>query len=144
MKKILLTLLILLLCVSAAGAQQPAQTTADSKDEEPRYEMMVYYLCLIYKGPKWSAEATPEREKIQSEHMANIRALAKSGKLILAGPFEEDGELRGLFLFKVDSLAEAKALADNDPAVKAGRLRCEIHPWFSAKGIKVELPGEKK
>jgi len=35
---------------------------------------------------------------------------------------------------------EAELLCANDPAVKAGRLRIELHPWFSAKGIRVDPP----
>ena len=32
---------------------------------------------------------------------------------------------------------EAKELAANDSAVKAGRLILEVHPWFAAKGLTV-------
>ena len=39
---------------------------------------------------------------------------------------------------KTERLQEAQALADSDPAVKAGRLAVEVHPWFSAKGIRVD------
>ena len=91
-------------------------------------------------GPSWSPEDTPERRTIQEGHLANIQRLADEGKLILAGPFTDGGELRGLFVFQVGSLEEAKALCDSDPAVKAGRLRVELHPWYSAKGINVPKP----
>jgi uncharacterized protein YciI len=65
--------------------------------------------------------------------MANIRAMWEAKKLIVAGPFGDDGDLRGVFLFQVASLEEAKALAATDPAVKAGRLAVEIHPWWVEK-----------
>jgi len=64
--------------------------------------------------------------------------MAETGKLLLAGPFTDDANLRGMFVFKVDSLQEAKALSDADPAVKAGRLVVELHPWYAAKGIRVD------
>jgi uncharacterized protein YciI len=69
--------------------------------------------------------------------MAHIGKMADSGKLILAGPFTDNGELRGMLIFRVDSPEEAKALAEQDPAVKAGRLILEWHPWFAAKNITV-------
>jgi uncharacterized protein YciI len=50
-------------------------------------------------------------------------------KLVLAGPFVEDGDRRGVFIFKVPTLAEAQALTDTDPAVAAGRLKIELHQW---------------
>ena len=107
---------------------------------EPTYEMTTYYVGLLYRGPKWTPEVTPETEQIQKGHMDNIRRMAESGKLILAGPFSDGGNLRGMFVFKVDSLAEAKVLCDADPAVKAGRLVVEWHPWYSAKGIQIVQP----
>jgi len=76
--------------------------------------------------------------------MANIRKMAAAGKLLLAGPFSDDGKLRGMFVFQVGSLEAAKALTDGDPAVQAGRLVAEIHPWFSAKGIRVDPPRKSR
>ena len=104
------------------------------------YEMTTYYVGFLYRGPSWSPGETPESQQIQEGHMANIQRLAKEGKLLLAGPFTDDGDLRGMFVFQVASLEEAKALCDTDPAVKSGRLRVELHPWFSAKGINVPAP----
>ena len=102
------------------------------------FDMTTYYVVLLYRGSKWTPAVTSETNRIQDAHMANIRKMAKSGKLILAGPFTADGKLRGTFVFHVGSLEEAKALADADPAVKAGRLVAEIHPWFSARGIRID------
>lgn len=101
------------------------------------YEMTTYYVAFLYRGPAWSPEDTPERAKIQEGHMANIRRMAETGKLLVAGPFTDDGDLRGLFVFRTGTLEEAKAMAEQDPAVKAGRLRLEWHPWFAAKNISV-------
>ena len=107
------------------------------------YEMTTYYVGFLYRGPSWSPGETPESKTIQEGHLANIQRLAKEGKLLLAGPFTDDGDLRGMFVFQAASLDEAKALCDTDPAVKAGRLRVELHPWFSAKGINVPAPASQ-
>jgi uncharacterized protein YciI len=92
--------------------------------------MAVVYMVFLRKGPGWTAGQTPEHQALQEAHMANIRALWQAGKLVIAGPMGEDGDLRGIFVFDVATLDEAKALAASDPAVKAGRLVAEIHPWW--------------
>lgn len=93
------------------------------------------YLAFLTRGPKWSAERTPESEATQKAHLANINKLAESGKLVVAGPFGDNGHLRGIFVFKVGSLEEAKELAATDPAVKAGRLALDVHTWLVPAGI---------
>lgn len=88
-----------------------------------------YYLGFLKKGNSWSPEETPERQRIQEAHMANIKRLGQTGKLVAAGPFLEDLELRGIFVFKTANLDEAMELTNTDPAVQAGRLRIELYPW---------------
>jgi len=104
------------------------------KPPQPPIKMRTYYFAFLRRGPKWTAERSPETEKIQAGHMANINAMAKTGKLVIAGPFENGGDYAGVFVFKVDSIGEAKGLAEGDPAVKAGRLVVDVHPWMIAEG----------
>ena len=132
----LAVILIVLLAAGAltAFAAEPAAVPA------PPPNMAVYYLALLHRGSAWTPEQTPEVARVLEGHMANIRRLAAEGKLILAGPFDDDGDLRGLFLLQAASLQEAQELCDSDPAVKAGRLRVELHPWWGPKGIRVEAP----
>jgi uncharacterized protein YciI len=56
-------------------------------------------------------------------------------KLVVAGPFGDNGRLRGIFVFRVESLEEARNLAETDPAVQAGRLALVIYPWVVPEGI---------
>jgi uncharacterized protein YciI len=77
-------------------------------------------------------------EQLQKDHMAHIGQMAKDGKLLLAGPFTDNTDLRGMFVFQTASIEEARALSEADPAVKAGRLRIELHPWLSPKGIRID------
>ncbi|MGZ4816627.1 MAG: YciI family protein [Terriglobales bacterium] len=88
-----------------------------------------YYLGLLVRGPKFSPEDSPERQKIQEGHMANMKRLHEIGKLVAAGPFAEEGELRGLFVFRVVSMQEALELTNTDPAVQAGRLAIKLYEW---------------
>lgn len=96
-------------------------------------ELKAYYLVILKKGPHRDQDSTTA-EQIQKGHMENITKMAEAGKLNVAGPFLDDGDLRGIFVFNLSSEQEVRALVDNDPAVKAGRLIYEIHPWMTAKG----------
>jgi len=101
--------------------------------------MTIYYLRLLKRGPVWTAEETPELERLQAAHLAYGQKLREMGKAIINGPLLDNGDLRGVSVLRVNSLAEAKALSDADPSVQAGRLVSELHPWMVHKGI---LPGE--
>ena len=105
------------------------------KKMNPSMNMNTAYLVLLTRGAKWTPESTPATEELQKQHMANIIRLAEMKKLVVAGPFADNGTLRGIFVFKVDSLDEAKSLTATDPAVMAGRLAVEIHPWLVPEGI---------
>jgi uncharacterized protein YciI len=98
-------------------------------------DMTTYYFGILVRGPKWSPEDTPERAKIQEGHMAHLTAMWKAGKLVLAGPLTDDGDWRGVLIYRTKTIEEAQALADDDPAVKAGRLQVTMHPWLVQRGI---------
>jgi uncharacterized protein YciI len=95
------------------------------------------YLGFLKKGPnrKDGDDRVPEIQELQKAHIANIVRLAKLGKLVVAGPFGDDGILRGIFVFRVGSLAEAQELCATDPMIKIDRLRVELHPWNVPEGV---------
>jgi uncharacterized protein YciI len=93
------------------------------------------YLALLTRGAKWTPEKTPATEELQKAHIANIVRLADMKKLVVAGPFGDNGQLRGIFVFKVASIDEARALTETDPAVQAGRLAIDLHPWMVPEGV---------
>ena len=100
-------------------------------------KMNTVYLGFLKKGPnrKDGDANNPEVQQLQKDHLANINRLAQIKKLVAAGPFGDDGELRGLFVFRVGSMKEAEELAATDPMIKIDRLRLELHPWNVPEGV---------
>ncbi|MEB2782471.1 YciI family protein [Algoriphagus sp. C2-6-M1] len=72
---------------------------------------------------------------MQAGHMANINKLSEEGQLVMAGPFFGNEELRGLFIFAVESLEEAEKLTATDPAVKAGVLKMDVKEWYGSAAL---------
>ena len=100
-------------------------------------KMTTVYLGFLKKGPnrKDGDANNPEVQQLQKAHLANINRLAETKKLVMAGPFGDDGELRGLFVFRVGSMKEAEDLSRTDPMIKIDRLRLELHPWNVPEGV---------
>jgi len=55
---------------------------------------------------------------LQKAHLENIRPLAEHGKLIVAGPFMDNGDIRHIYIFDVKIIEEAKQLTETDPAIQ--------------------------
>lgn len=98
------------------------------------YGMKPYVMAFLKRGP--NRDRTKEQaQQLQRAHLDNITRLANEGKLILAGPFLDDGELRGIYIFNVTTVEEAKALTETDPAIQAGSLVLELLPWYGSAAL---------
>jgi len=109
-------------------------------DESPSYDMTHYLMGFFRKGPNYGAGNPEDRQKMLAAHLANIRKMAALGKLAVAGPFEDHGDLLGVFIFKGTTADEAKTLVAEDPMVKSGQAVLELHPWLAANGLRVNPP----
>jgi len=98
------------------------------------YGMKKYVLALLKAGPNRSKDKDVA-QKLQMEHMKNIGRLAEEGKLVVAGPFLDGGDLKGIYIFNVETIEEATALTNTDPAIQAGSLVMELHPWYSSAAL---------
>jgi len=98
------------------------------------YGMHSYVLALLKPGP--NRTQSPEQAKqLMQAHLANIMRLAEAGSLVVAGPFLDDGPISGIYIFKVATVEEARALTATDPAIQAGRLEMELHPWYGSAAL---------
>ncbi|MGI9530813.1 YciI family protein [Lutimonas sp.] len=98
------------------------------------YGMKKYVIAFLKRGPNKSVDSL-EKSKLQRAHMENINRLAEEGKLVLAGPFFGDGDLRGIYVFNVDNLEDAEALTNSDPSIQAGVLSMELKEWYGSAAL---------
>ncbi len=118
--------------VVASPASGP-DTTLIRETGADDYGMKHYVMAFLKAGPKRDQDSAT-RATIQAGHMANIDRLAKEGKLVMAGPFEDDSEFAGIFIFDA-TMEEAKTMTEADPAVQSGRLIMELHPWYGSAAL---------
>ena len=112
-------------------------TNAQEKTIDKKYEMKTYYLVFLKKGENRTQDSTTV-SKLQEQHMAHLTKMADLGKMDICGPLLDDGDLRGICIYNVATKEEAEKLANEDPMVKAGRLKVEVHPFYSAKGVSLK------
>jgi uncharacterized protein YciI len=97
------------------------------------------YFGFLKRGPNRGQDAETARQ-LQKEHLAYMDGQSNQGKLIVAGPFMVDGDRRGVVVYRVATMEEARQRAEADPMVKAGRLAVELHPWQVPRGALPTLP----
>ncbi len=95
-----------------------------------------YYVVFLRPDPARKTLAKEDAERLQAAHMANIHKMASDGVLISAGPFDDTPTtISGIFVFKVDSLDLAIAIAAKDPTVVEHRNTVDVHAWNGPAGI---------
>ena len=120
------------------GAAPQPEAAAEPKEPAPM-EFESYQLVILERGPRAEEYSGEALEKIQAQHLAHLTKMRESGKMLVAGPFSDqpDERLRGMCLYQVASVEEARSLAEADPAVKAGRVKVTVMTWWTRKGAVV-------
>jgi len=137
----LLTALALCLPVGLALAQAPTAPAPPAFDAglaqsvgADEYGMRSYVLVVLKTGPNPMA-AGKERDEMFKGHFANIKRLASEGKLVLAGPFDGVNGWRGLFIFAVSDIEEARKLTSTDPVISSGEMVAEFHKYYGSAAL---------
>jgi uncharacterized protein YciI len=113
---------LLLLCtlVQPVAAADPA---AGNRNQ------FIYVLRLVprlHNDASW----TKEDNMALSRHFARFQHAIETGELILAGRTTEAGEKTfGIAIFEAADERAARAFMESDPAVVAGLMTAELHPF---------------
>jgi uncharacterized protein YciI len=137
-------LLLAIFCFAAlcVSAQKPNpkynKRLADSLGGAD-YGMRKYVFVMLKTGPNKKDNKT-YIDSCFKGHMDNINAMAKAGKLIIAGPFNKnDHQYRGIFVLNVATIEEAKELLKGDTAVKEQLLEPEYIFWYGSAALPMYL-----
>jgi len=104
---------------------------AQSKDStQSKFNIKQYWFVMLTKGENRNQDSATAA-KIQEGHMSNMKIMHNAGKLKVAGPFGDDGDWRGIFIFDCATKAEVEKLLEADPAISSGRLKAIIKPWYT-------------
>ena len=126
MKNIYLRSIIPLFCFCLAAPSLLAQAA------EAKPKQFIYVLRLV---PRLHSDAawTKEDEMVIGRHLTRFREAIEKGELILAGRTKEPGDKTfGIAIFEAQDEAAARAFMESDPAVVAGLMTAELHPFAVA------------
>jgi uncharacterized protein YciI len=93
-------------------------------------------VALVRAADAWDYQRPMGRQRLIAEHLAYLRDLTGRGEVAIAGPVisfsesPEPGALVGLVLYRT-RVNRARVLADGDPTVVAGLVRCQVLPWYA-------------
>ena len=131
--------LLIILSVAPANAQKSDVNPAYDAELAKRLGaddmgMRQYVMCFLKTGPLKVDDAA-KRAELMKGHFGMINRLADEGKLIVAGPFSNGGEFRGIYLFDVKTIEEAQKLTETDPSIKEGYFKVEFIKWYGSAGL---------
>src|SRR6266536_4954961 len=106
-------------------------------------ELEAFELVVLRRPPDAPSYDRDTLDRIQREHLAYHDSLHAAGLIAANGPVldQPDESVRGLTFYRTGSIDEARRLAEQDPAVLAGRLEVEAMTWLCPPGT-MTRPGQ--
>ncbi len=141
------SLLLSVGALHAQGSGDPARVPFDPElarsvgaDENG---MRRYVLVILKTGPTRVPDG-PERDEMFKGHFANMGRLVAEGKLAVAGPFDGVDGWRGLFVFAVADIDEARRLTATDPVIVKGEMVAEYHVYYGSAALMLVKDGHER
>jgi uncharacterized protein YciI len=118
---IVLVTLLVCIVVRSLAAQAP-----DTAAKPKQFIYVLHLVPRLHDDKAWSEEDKTAVDR----HLANFKAAVQSGQLILAGRTREPGDKTfGIAIFEATDEAAARKFMEADPAVAAGVMTAELHPF---------------
>ena len=92
-------------------------------DRSVSHQEAKYYVIFLHSIPE-----RPLSPEVVDLHAAHLAELDDSGKLVMAGPLVE--RAGGLIVLRLGSVAEAIAIAEEDPMVRGAYQTYELGTWL--------------
>jgi uncharacterized protein len=131
MRKLLFTLLF-----GGLSAGLSAQRTFDVTIADSTYHMKQYWFVLYTAGDAAPLDSATSAATLKA-HLEHQGEQSKRGLIVMAGPFGDQSDWRGLLLYDCDTKEEVEGYLRSDPFVRAGQLKYEIHPWYGSVGTRL-------
>ncbi|MGG6231635.1 YciI family protein [Tenacibaculum sp. SDUM215027] len=144
--KLLITTIIVLLSISLTAQNNNPNYDAElaKKLSADDYGMKGYVFAILKTGSNTSTDKELRSNAFRG-HLNNINKLVKENKLVVAGPFEKnENSYRGLFIFNVKTIEEAKELIKTDPAIEAKYLDVDLYNWYGSAALSEYLKAADK
>lgn len=126
---------------STAKSSQPAVEEVPETHEttfgDSTVTLQKYYMVFLKRTGK-RAKNTAHNAKVTKQHLHYLKSLKIDGYAGLQGNFDDHGDIRQVVIFNTPSRKKVDSLVKADPAIKAGMMKAEIHPWWTEKGGKLE------
>ncbi|NCP84748.1 MAG: hypothetical protein GW809_01620 [Bacteroidetes bacterium] len=144
-----LFILLLGICSILTSSAQNQNPNYDAKLAQKLnaddYGMKSFFFVILKSGANPPELSKIVKDSLMTGHLNNIGELAKSGKLVVAGPFgKNELTYRGLFILNTSSLDDAKQIIASDPAIKSGIFDVELLPWYGSAALGEYLPSSDK
>jgi hypothetical protein len=93
-----------------------------------------YIVGLLRHGPN-----APAGDKT-TLNLDSLRRWNKAGAIAIGGLCIDTGDVKGFYIFTVESVEAAQELVNTDPGVQSGILIFEFHEWLTVDGLQVGVP----
>jgi len=94
-----------------------------------------YSLVMMRRGVNWNPNS-PLYLEAMKQHPDFVKQMTEQGNVAIGGvfPLSDTGELRAVEIYRIGP-EQTAVLVQQDPLVKTGLVKVEIHSWGTAKGI---------